>query len=370
MNINLSAPLNGLGYGIAGQNILRQLMLLQHEVSLFHIPSRGSWRTDSEIADDVKLLALEAEHNADSYDANAPSVRIWMQNDLAPHVGRGIKVGFPFFELTRFTEAERHHLAMCDRLFVASGWAKQILENKPTDGDYVHDDIRVVPLGVDRDIFNEAAASPARLASDYTVFVNVGKWEIRKGHDVLLAAFNAAFTPQDKVLLRMAAFNPFIGSKNDEWARAAKGSPMGRQIELLERLPNQKSVARLLADADCGVFPARAEGWNLDLLETLSVGTHAIATNYSAHTEYLNCNNARLIDISETESAVDGLWFHGQGNWAKLGQDQFEQLVEHMRAVHRLKQTGQLKRNDAGIETAKAFSWRNTAQAFITGLRV
>jgi hypothetical protein len=275
-------------------------------------------------------------------------------------------VGFPFFELTRFTDGEIHHLSQCDRLFVASEWAKQIVLESGVVGH--SDDIRVVPLGVDRLIFHEGVRTGQNiLEHDHTIFVNVGKWEIRKGHDVLLEAFSKAFTPRDKVILKIAAQNPFIGNLNEHWA-SRYHSALGSRVKIEGRLTDQLSVSRLLAGADCGVFPARAEGWNLDLLETLSVGTHAIATNYSAHTEYVNSDNCRLINTTELETARDGIFFHGQGEWAKFGDDQIEQLIHHLREVHRLKQTGQLQRNLAGIETAKQFSWQNSANAFIQGL--
>lgn len=365
MRINLQAPVNGLGYGIAGDNLTRSLLNDGHEVALFHIPSKGSWRYDKEVPKWKHSAFAKAEENADTYDPTAPSVRLWMQNDLAQRVGRGMHVGFPFFELTNFTDTELHHMGDCDRLFVASEWAKQVVLESGIVGH--SNEIRVVPLGVDRQIFNEGARTAHPLTSDYTVFVNVGKWEIRKGHDVLLEAFKRAFTSRDKVLLKVAAYNPFIGAMNDDWARKYYGA-LGSRVDILDRLTDQISVARLLAGADCGVFPARAEGWNLDLLETLSVGTPAIATNYSAHTEYLTPDNCRLIETMELEPAIDGVWFNGQGKWAKFGDDQMEQLIHHLREVHRLKQTGQLQRNLAGIETAKQFSWQNSANAFVLGL--
>jgi hypothetical protein len=365
MRINLQAPINGLGYGIAGDNLTRTLLEEGHEVALFCIPSKGAWRHDPEVPEWKHEALACAEKNADLYDPLAPSVRVWSQTDLAHRIGRGVHVGFPFFELTRFTEAEKHHLLECDRIFVASKWAKQVLLDQrwlnPTD-------VKVVPLGVDRIIFHEGVRTGQNiLEHDHTIFVNVGKWEIRKGHDVLLEAFSKAFTPRDKVVLKIAAQNPFIGNLNEYWA-SRYATTLGSRFMPIGRLTDQTSVAKLLAGADCGVFPARAEGWNLDLLETLSVGTHAIATNYSAHTEYLNSDNCRLINTTEFETARDGIFFKGQGEWAKFGDDQMEQLINHLREVHRLKQTGQLQRNVAGIETAKQFSWQNTANAFIQGL--
>jgi hypothetical protein len=334
-----------------------------HEVALF--PIANTVEEEIRQSDAYRDVLGRCIDNAKFYDDRAPNVRIWHPSHLAERVGRGVHVGFPFFELTRFTPEEIHHLERVDRLFLPSEWALDVaLEHKTLQGM----DMRVVPMGVDRNIFHEGVREKQSiLEHDHTIFVNVGKWEIRKGHDVLLEAFSKAFTPRDKVLLKVAAHNPFIGNLNEHWA-SRYASTLGPRFKIVDRLTDQFSVAKLLAGADCGVYPARAEGWNLDLLETLSVGTHAIATNYSAHTEYLTSDNCRLIETTELEPARDGIWFHGQGEWAKFGDDQMEQLICHLREVHRLKQTGQLQRNLAGIETAKRFSWHNSANALIQGL--
>jgi hypothetical protein len=42
-----------------------------------------------------------------------------------------------------------------------------------------------------------------------------------------------------------------------------------------------------------------------------------------------------------------------------------EQMVHHLREVHRLKQEGALPRNEAGIATAREFSWRRTVESLL-----
>ena len=66
-----------------------------------------------------------------------------------------------------------------------------------------------------------------------------------------------------------------------------------------------------MSKVDVGIFPSRAEGWNLEILELMSCGKHIITTNYSAHTEFCNKENALLVDIDELETAYDGKWFLG-----------------------------------------------------------
>jgi hypothetical protein len=97
----------------------------------------------------------------------------------------------------------------------------------------------------------------------------------------------------------------------------------------------------------------------------MSVGLNVIATNYSGHTEFVDSANCRLVQIDETEPPPDPDLLWGTGNWGKLGPSQMEQMIHHLREVHRLKQEGRLARNDPGIATAKEFTWRRTAEAVL-----
>lgn len=359
MKINVSAPLNSLGYGNVGINVVAALSRLGHAPALWPI---GGLDVPPGHHDAVR----EAMARCQKYDRKAPSLRIYHQFDLAQHVGVGLHCGFPIFELDTFTDVEFHHLRQQDRIFVCSRWAREVLAAR-----YPEEQIFVAPLGVDTTIFNPDLPSPAQAGeAGGTIFLNVGKWEVRKGHDVLIDAFNKAFGPADDVRLVMCAYNPCIADPqkrdayNAEWAKYYKESRLGDKVTLVPRLPTQKDVAQLMAACDVGVFPARAEGWNLELLEMMAVGKHVIATNYAAHTEFCDpSQNASLVDVHDVEPAFDGVWFHGQGNWAKLGDDQVDQLVERMRLFHTLKQQGNLGPNAAGVRTARRFSWENTASA-------
>ncbi len=352
MNVNLITTLSSLGYGVAGINIAEQLIAQGHEVALFPIGN-------TEIPHSKRAVLQKAIAMNKAYDDKAPSLRIYHQDQQAEHVGRGKRVGFPFFELDRFAYGERHHLERLDALCVATDWARIVCE-----GQGIGVPIHVVPLGVDRTIFHEGLIDSLPVV-DHTIFVNVGKWEKRKGHDLLLRAFNRAFEPTDKVILRMMPMLPYpwLERVNAAWCQEYLASRMGAhgKIELRPRSQSQSEVAKLLAGADCCVFPARAEGWNLELLEAMSCGVHCVATDYSGHTAFANNENCRLIPIDSFEEADDGVWFHGGGEWASLGPPQEDLLVDHMREIHRLKQRGELCRNTKGIETSKSFSWSETA---------
>jgi glycosyltransferase involved in cell wall biosynthesis len=351
VKINVTAPINFLGYGVVGLNIVKALEARGDQVALWQIGQTAC------SADDRNVLLLATER-AKLFDVNAPSLRVYHQNDMASAVGRGLRVGFPIFELDTFTDVEKHQLSSLDLLFVPSNWAKRVCEE---NGLKVP--VSVIPFAVDTTIFRVEENEDKK----NTVFLNVGKWEVRKGHDVLVEAFNRAFEPTDDVRLRMLCHNPFIGIEgNRQWNSLYMRSKMGLagKIEVVDRrLPTQQDVAHFMSQADCGVFPARAEGWNLDLAEMMAMGKQVIATDYSAHTEFCNEKNCRLIRTNHLEPAFDAVWFHGQGRWARLDRDdQVEQLVFHMRAVHNDKQNNYLGMNNAGLETfSTRFTWSKTA---------
>jgi glycosyltransferase involved in cell wall biosynthesis len=185
---------------------------------------------------------------------------------------------------------------------------------------------------------------------------------------VLLEAFAKAFTPTDDVELWLMSSNQLRQGRDRMWEDEVAANPMASRIKVLPREPTRAGVAKLMAQAHCGVFPARSEGWNLGLVEMLSVGRPVIATDFSAHTQYLTPENARLIEIDELEDATDPRWapvysLRGRGQWARLGPRQVDQLADHLRAVHAERLDGRLRRNEAGIATAQRLSWSGTVAA-------
>lgn len=350
--INLIAPINNLGYGVAGYNIFKELIKLQPDSALYPI-------SNPEFTDKAIATGME---NRNKINIGDPCVKIWHQHDLHSFVGKGKHIGFPIFELTEFTEEEKLSMKHCDKLFVCSKWAKDIILNQMPETFFSEKLVHVVPLGVDTEIFKPEVSKRSK-----TIFFNCGKWEKRKGHDVLLECFNRAFKNDDNVELWMMCHNPFIGQHNQGWEKLYKNSPLGNKIRIIPRQNTHQDVYNIMKQTDCGVFPARAEGWNLELLEMMACGKDVIATNYSAHTEFCNKDNSFLIDIDSLEPAHDGVFFTGNhGSWASFNDNSKDQLIEHMRTIHAVKK--HMPPNNAGIETANKFTWKNSAQELLNGL--
>lgn len=348
----LQTPINSLGYGICGFNIAKQLAnQVGDHLTIFPIG-----QPEPELYQE--LVQFDWRNKDENIKWSEPCLKIWHQNGLHESVGRGEKVGFPIFELNKFTTEEKRSMKSCHQLIVCSKWAKDIVE------DELGIVSKVVPLGVDRSLFNENN----NIRRKPTIFFNCGKWEIRKGHDIIKTCFEKAFSQADDVELWMMCENPFLGEKNNDWINYYKGSSIANKIRFIPRQKYHRDVYNIMRQVDVGVFPVRAEGWNLELLELLSCGKHVITTNYSGHTEFTNRNNSYIVETDKLVSAQDGIWFHGQGEWAELDKMQEDQIIDHMKQTHRLKQSSELELNLAGIETAIKFSWENTAREILNGV--
>lgn len=350
--MNIISPINQLGYGLAGFNIVKELSSQDPETTALWVIGQPHV-TNQKDADTISMCLK----NALIPDFKAPCLRVWHQHDMSQFVGRGEKIGFPFFELDSFNDIEKYHLNSLDRLFVTSDWAREIALNNLS---LPPDRINIVPLGVDSSLFSNKGQS----SSKNTIFFNCGKWEIRKGHDVLCDIFNEAFSEDDDVELWLMTNNPFLTEDQDqEWKKLYINSKLGSKIKFIERVDTQKEVYNIMEETDCGIFPSRAEGWNLELLEMMACGKHVITTNYSAHKEFCNNSNALLVDTPETEIAYDGKWFHGKlGCWSKISKKEVSKFADYMKEIHLSKQNNNLGINTAGLETARQFSWKNTAQ--------
>ena len=333
-------PINELGYGVAGKNICRAMSSIGYKVSLFPI-SRPDFSSQEE-ADIFAPMLRQAQ----TFDKNAPCLKVWHEFGMAERIGKGRLLGFPFFEINKFDNQRKHHLSTCDDVLLTSKWAQEIV-NKEVPSAKTH----IVPLGVDTGLFKPAEK---KLNKDKFIFFNCGKWEKRKGHDLLLLLFQEAFKTEGDVELWMMCENPFLPPQESvKWTSVYASDP---RVRLIPRVQAQNQMLPSLRSVDCGIFPSRAEGWNLEILELMSMGKHIITTDYSAHTEYCTEDNSMLATPYKEEPAVDGIWFHGEAEWASL--EGLEELfISYMRDVYSKWKDGTLVQNIDGIETAKKYTW-------------
>lgn len=321
---NLYAPLNELGYGRLSRGLISGLK--DNGIHQFFLSPIGN-------------IEIENQEEAQYYNQHSktfkwvrefPGIAIWHEFDLAKFSSKKL-IAFPIFETTGFVQEAVNYLSQMDAIIVLSEWAKEIVERNIGSSVPVF----VVPAAatvLSTDVINQTPKSKS------FAFLMVGKYESRKSPIEAVQAYIQAFSNRSedtKFILHV--FNPFdpnfrnnmanvlkkvgmsiVPSSRTDLIVAVKGSCL---VEVVcGRIPESK-VFELYKHCHMGIFPAKAEGWNLPLMEAIQTGLPCIATDYSAHTEYLNkkfnYNEDLLLKEFQIAPAYDGIFFHGnRGDWA------------------------------------------------------
>jgi len=326
---NFFTPINRTGYGTVGENIVTALMDNGTGFNLF-IKGGKAETNNSKILNKVS----EDEKN---FRSCMPSICHWHANDM--HSFSGLpRIGFTVFELDQLSQVESNELDNCDEIIVPTQWAKKIILNNTTVLE--PDEVHVLNFGCDLNKYQYHQKDYSKFNKDRIRLLNVGKFEVRKGHYNLAEALLK--TKNTNLDLIAHWYNPFIhpnvilqyinalGYKTKsnnliaiEGVRDALfleyEAPNSNRIFLsFGYVPNLAIVNELARVCDIGVYPARAEGWNLPLHETMACGLPCITTNYSGHTEYVTKDNSILMDIDYDRLilANDGVFFRGtHGSW-------------------------------------------------------
>ena len=362
MKINVRGPMNCfLGYGHCCFNIVKALTQLGHEIAYFPI---GQIQLTTGHQDEE--LILKCINNQGSFDYNAPSLTIWHENNLAERIGRGPHITLSFYEMNKLDDRRIHHLSSSDHIISPSSWWTEVLKDQLTCPN-LDDFITTISMGVDTKVF-KPIENPETNFDRPVQFLNIGKIEIRKGHDIICRAFKQAFPLDEEYELTLMWTNPFLNDNEiKEWNQMYRNM-LGEKVKWIPYLKTDKDLAGVINNADCCIFPTRAEGFGMPILQSLACGKKVITTNYSAHTEFCNNDNCNLILIDELESAYDGQWFHNQGDWAILGDKQIDLFSDYLRDIYESHKNKKSLYNKAGVETAKEYHWSRTADAIASTL--
>ena len=282
---------------------------------------------------------------------------------------RGTVIKWGIFETDTLSADYLNYLKRSNLVWVPSKWAKNVLIRH----GFCKDQVNVVNEGVNPNIF-KPSCKPRLNSSDIFRFFACGKNETRKGFDELLHGFKMAFGNDGKTQLHLKADYFWGGLENTEY----KNCQLQQQINDLG-LNNVtqitgdlsvKDMSGLYLYYDAMVFPSRAEGWGLPLIEALASGLPVVSTFYSGHTEYLSCikgNFVRLEHQLQSISCPEFLkhWKAG-GNWAVATPTEIAKKLIFIKNKCDLYQR---KATIASKVIRENFSWENAARQAIASLQ-
>lgn len=125
-------------------------------------------------------------------------------------------------------------------------------------------------------------------------FLHVSSCFPRKGADVLLRAWSAAFTAADPVRLLIKSFPNRHNSIAADLVALRRTRPDLAPIILIDQDLDEAAMAGLYAQADVMVLPSRGEGYNLPAAEALAAGLRLIVTGAGGHMDFCRRDDPRI----------------------------------------------------------------------------
>jgi len=278
-----------------------------------------------------------------------------------------INIGYCFFEDNiSVLEYTRQAAKQWNFIVAGSSWCEQHLRI----GGVRH--TATILQGIDGSLFYPG---PKREYADRFVVFSGGKFELRKGQDLVIAAMKVFMERRSDVLLSCAWHNqwPFslatmelskqISYQHQEGdclellakTLTANGIPLKRVI--LHPLLDNQQMRQVYHNSDVGLFPNRGEGGNnLVMCEYMACGKTVIASDMTGHADVITADNA----LPLTEYHPYHYRHHAEGIWFEPSVDEIVAQLEYAYSHHRdIRQKGLQAAVDMG-----SLTWENAARQF------
>lgn len=258
---------------------------------------------------------------------------------------------FTMWESTRLQPAGVAMLNKCDFVMVPSAWNATCFS-----ASGVTKPIRIVPLGIDTDVYSYKQVIREADDKDYGKFIfgcaaRVRHGGVRKGIDHTIKLFQRAFPKQKDVSLRIKVYHDDPVMKFDD-----------SRIEINSRYLSDHDLAAWFAGLHCFVSCATAEGWGLMQHQSMAVGRPVIGVDYGGVTEFFGRHNG--IPVSWKLKPAEG-FYKGCGDWAVPDDDS---VIEKMRWAHNHPSDCE-RIGAAAYESVSHLTWKNHGEKLISTLK-
>lgn len=333
------------GYAISAREMLVRLDQMDIDVRLAYLYGTDWMDTQN---DDHRIADMRRRPK----DLSLPQV-LYASGDLFHKNSGRYRIGYTMLEVDGIPEDWILQANALDEVWVPSTFNKQTFLDSGLQVP-----IYVMPLGVNPDFYNPQI-KPFRPSDRYT-FLSVFEWGERKAGEVLLEAYHKAFSKNDDVLLIAKVINT-DGSINVRQQINALNLPSdGPPVAMLynQELPVHQ-MGSLYRSADCFVSATRGEGWGMPMIEAMACGLPVIATDWSAHTDFINSDVAYPLQVEKMIPAVAKCPYYEGFRWA---QPDVDHLVHLMRHVYENREEAAVKGQKSSAWVLGNWTWQHAAR--------
>ncbi len=298
-------------------------------------------------------------------------ITIWFRPNILMAANAGVNICWAVFEATRLPREYIRMLTTADLIWTPSEWGRTILVANGVPAARID----VVPEGVDPVLYNASRRSLTSDAAKPFHFLAAGKFETRKSYRELLAALSAGLAGRADTRLALKAdyFSKQRGNVPDLRSLVQEFPEIREQVRVLRGVYSADDMAAMYGAVDAFVFPSKAEGWGLTLIEAMAAGVPAVATNYSGHGHYLSGGADDFLPIAYTLGEIDDenykrYWPGADRDLGEWALPSIDSMVDHMRDVRENHEAAQARAFSASERVRRDFCWARSAEAAVSRL--
>lgn len=301
---SFNVPVNSVSFGACSIAILREVFKRNISPNVFLIgqPDLSAQKPDEDFNRRLSAAVNDAQKNHSRAD---PVYRLWhIGGSLESYSNRGNRL-ITFMELDGLTPTEINILKNQEKVFVTSTYTQSVFDQFGIQSTYL-------PLGFDTHNFHALDKRP--LIDGVTTFCLGGKLEKRKGHFKVLALWAKKYGNNMKYRLNCALHNPFL--KPEQMQALINQALEGKHyanINWLPYMPTNAEYNSFLQSGQIYIAMSGGEGRGLPEYHATALGAWPVALNAHAYKDYLNADNAVLVNPNSKIPAADGVFFAPNG---------------------------------------------------------
>ena len=383
LRFNLQAPLNRTGVGTHGQYLVSRLAMLEQvdknfEFSVQVLHDHVDHSISHSVRDQITKKLMTQKEVQDSADLD---IFLGTADGGGYKSFRGNKkIAYIVLETDALSRQQAEFLSGFNEYWTPNDSHGQVLEDH--DGCIT---VRVVPEGASQ--FDVTIDDP--LPEDGVLcLLSIGKFEKRKGHEVLLdsleivgehtpvrllAHWDNPWNPKGSIqALKQRGYHLNAGTYQKGDIRVKPMSPVTWQVDLVSSM----------RASHLAVFPHFGEGWGLAQLECIVNGLPTIGSAHTGSEDYMSaydiCFSSACSEITgqslpeesyvclrqpaERELAEDGIFYHGdKGYWYPVD----PRHVANMILSKSWDRIWPSQRVEIADHMAEQYSWLKSAEKFI-----
>jgi hypothetical protein len=225
--------------------------------------------------------------------------------------------------------------------------------------------VKFIPLGFDSEHFSKLPRPENRTDIHFGL---AGKLEPqRKRHLKVLSAWAKKYGNKPGYFLNCAIYNNFLDPnvQSQIISQVFQGERYWN-INFIPYLPTNAAYNQFINNNDIILAMSGGEGWGLPEFQSVALGKYCVGLNAHAYKDWMNENNAVLVNPSGKIPVYDNMFFregseYNQGNIFDWDENEFISAMET--AEKKFKQNPE---NSEGLKLQEEFTYAKTTDAILS----